>query len=287
MKQLFLSFTLLLLCLCSCATDNSNKPMNVMSFNIRMDTPADSANRWTHRKDLAADVIKFHDIDIFGCQEVLHHQLTDLLERLPGYDYIGVGRADGKEQGEYSPIFYKTDRFTVEKSGNFWLAEDMNAVGKLGWDAACERVATWGIFNDKLTGKKFFYLNTHLDHIGKVARHEGAKLILDQSKKLSEGLPIMLTGDYNAVPSDDPIKVLTNESDPNHVTHVRDIAAAKYGPDWTFHDYGRIPCEERQLIDYIFIKGNFQVSRYAVLTETFNYLFPSDHCPIMATMTLQ
>ena len=95
-----------------------------------------------------------------------------------------------------APIFYRKDRFSVEKSGNFWLAEDINAIGKKGWDAACERVATWAILKDKNTGKKFFFLNTHLDHMGKVARHEGASLVLEQAKKLSENLPIIVTGDF-------------------------------------------------------------------------------------------
>lgn len=140
--------------------------MNVMSFNIRMSTKSDGANWWEYRKDLAANVIKFYDVDMFGAQEVLHNQLTDLLDRLPDYGYVGVGREDGKTKGEYSPIFYRKDRFSVVKSGNFWLAEDMNAVGKKGWDAACERVATWAVFKDKESEKEFFFLNTHLDHMG-------------------------------------------------------------------------------------------------------------------------
>ena len=95
---------------------------------------------------------------------------------------------------------------------------------KKGWDAACERVATLAILKDKHTGKNFFFLNTHLDHMGKVARHEGASLVLEQAKKLSENLPIIVTGDFNAVPSDEPIQVLTNPSDPRHLTHSRTIA---------------------------------------------------------------
>lgn len=177
--------------------------------------------------------------------------------------------------------------FSVEKSGNFWLAEDINAVGKKGWDAACERVATWAILKDKNTGKKFFFLNTHLDHMGKVARHEGASLVLEQAKKLSENLPIIVTGDFNAVPSDEPIQVLTNPSDPRHLTHSRTIAGFTYGPEWTFHDFGKIPYDKREWIDYIFVKGNIKVLRHGVLTETLNNLFPSDHCPVISTLILE
>lgn len=265
---------------------DSDSAVNVMSFNIRMDTSVDGANRWSERKDLAANVIKFYDVDLFGAQEVLHHQLTDLMSRLPGYGYVGVGREDGKTKGEYAPIFYKKDRYSVVKSGNFWLAEDMNAIGKKGWDAACERVATWAVFKDNKSGKEFFFLNTHLDHMGKTARHEGASLVLEQVHQLAGNLPVIVTGDFNAVPTDDPIQVLTDPKDARHLEHTRPLAAIQYGPAWTFHDYGRIPVEKREWIDYIFIKGNMKVERHGVLTDTFNYLYPSDHCPVLATLVI-
>lgn len=260
--------------------------LRVMTYNIRMDNPGDGDNQWKFRKDLAAEMVKFHEVDIFGAQEVLHHQLTDLLDRLPEFAYVGVGREDGKTKGEYAPIFYRKDRFSVEKSGNFWLAEDMNAVGKKGWDAACERVATWAILKDKNTGKRLFFLNTHLDHMGKVARHEGALLVIDQVTKLSEGLPVIVTGDFNATPDDEPIQVLVNKSDERHLTHTRDLAELKYGPEWTFHNYGRIPMNERAWIDYIFVKGNFKVYSNGVITDTLNHLYPSDHCPVMSVIEI-
>ena len=287
MKKILLSFLSLLLSVSFLSAKQPDAPLNVMTFNIRMDTKEDGANQWSNRKDLAADLVKFHSVDLFGAQEVLNHQLNDLLTRLPEYAYIGVGREDGKTKGEYAAIFYKKDRFVLEDSGNFWLAEDINAVGKKGWDAACERVATWGIFKDKESGKKFFFLNTHLDHMGKVARHEGASLVLDEAHKLAKGLPVIVTGDFNATPDDDPIQVLTDKNDPRHITHSREIASLKYGPEWTFHDYGRIPNEKREWIDYIFVKGDIKVLRNGVLTDTLNNLYPSDHCPVMATLIIQ
>ena len=260
--------------------------MNIVSFNIRMDTPNDGENQWKFRKDCAADLIKFYNVDIFGAQEVLHHQLTDLLERLPDYDYVGVGRTDGKEKGEYAPIIYKKSRYAVVKTGNFWLAEDKNAVGKKGWDAACERVATWAVLKDKQSGKKFFFLNTHLDHIGKVARHEGAALVLRQVKELAGDMPVIVTGDFNAVETEDPIQVLIDRDNVDHLTDSRSVADLKYGPEWTFHGFGRVPLEKRHLIDYIFIKGNIKVLRHGVLTDTLNHLYPSDHCPIMCVIEI-
>lgn len=257
--------------------------MNVMSFNIRMSTKSDGANWWEYRKDLAANVIKFYDVDMFGAQEVLHNQLTDLLDRLPDYGYVGVGREDGMNKRGYSPIFYRKDRFSVVKVVIFGGGR-YGCRGQKGWDAACERVATWAVFKDKESEKEFFFLNTHLDHMGQIARHEGASLVLEQVKQLAGNLPVIVTGDFNAVPTDDPIKVLTDEKDLRHLTHTRTLAPLCYGPEWTFHDYGRVPLDERVWIDYIFIKGNIKVLRHGVLTESLGNLYPSDHCPVISRL---
>lgn len=287
MRKILFCLLSVLLPLSSLWAEGKDAKLNVMSYNIRYDNPGDGDNQWKYRKDFAADLVKFHNADIFGAQEVLHNQLMDLSQRLPGYAYIGVGREDGKTKGEYAPIFYKKDRFSLVKSGNFWLAEDMNAVGKKGWDAACERVATWGIFKDKATGKEFFFLNTHLDHMGKVARHEGAALVLEQAKQLAGNLPVLITGDFNAAPDDEPIRVLTDPNDPRHLINSRTIAAFKYGPEGTFHDFGKIPYKEREWIDYIFVKGNIRVLRHGVLTDTLDHLYPSDHYPVIATVEFE
>lgn len=251
-----------------------------------MDTKSDSLNQWSNRKDFAANLIKFYDVDICGAQEVLHNQLVDLIDRLPDFDYVGVGREDGKTKGEYSPIFYNTKRFEVLKSGNFWLAEDLNIPGKKGWDAACERVATWVIFKDKSDKQSFFVINTHLDHMGKVARHEGASLLLKQIELLAGKLPIILTGDFNAKPEDDPIQVLLQPSNHIQLKHTRDLAVLKYGPEWTFHNFGRVPLDKRDWIDYIFVNGAFNVLKNGVITDTLNQLYPSDHCPVLVTLML-
>ena len=146
MKRILLCLMVALFATGCLFAKNNDEKMNVMSYNIRYDNSGDKDNQWKFRRDFAADLVKFHEADVFGAQEVLNNQLNDLLDRLPEYAYVGVGREDGKTKGEYAPIFYRKDRFSVEKSGNFWLAEDINAIGKKGWDAACERVATWAIY---------------------------------------------------------------------------------------------------------------------------------------------
>ncbi|MDD2526220.1 MAG: endonuclease/exonuclease/phosphatase family protein, partial [Bacteroidales bacterium] len=157
---------------------SKEKAINVMTFNVRQDNPDDGINNWKFRKDYAANLIKFYDADIIGTQEVLNNQYNDLIERLSEYNHIGVGRADGNKEGEACAIFFRKERFKLYESGTFWLSENINAVGVKGWDAACERIATWAILKDNDTGKKFLFLNTHLDHKGLIARREGAKLIL-------------------------------------------------------------------------------------------------------------
>ncbi len=291
-----LSFTLILatasalLCGNAVATaspNTDNPTFNVMSFNIRFDSPEDSLNNWQYRKDRAANAIKFYDADILGTQEVLKNQLDDLNERLPGYTSIGVGREDGKEEGEYSALFFKTERFENLESGTFWLSETPDSAGSLGWDAACVRVATWARLKDKASQRTLFVLNTHLDHVGDTARHESIKLILSKIDQLSDGAPVIVTGDFNSSPEEDVIKQITDKSTPGHLTHSHDIANIVYGPYWSLHFFGEIPYEERPLIDYVFVRGDIEVDRYGVLAETDSYAYLSDHAPILTTITLK
>ena len=153
--------------------------LRVASYNLRYDNPGDSLDNWKYRKDVMGKQILFHDFDIFGTQEGLHHQLEDLMDRLPSYDYIGIGRDDGKSEGEHSAIFYKTDMFELLDQGDFWLSEDTSQPNK-GWDAVLPRICSWGKFQEKSNGLIFYLFNVHFDHVGTVARKESAKLILDK-----------------------------------------------------------------------------------------------------------
>ena len=261
--------------------------LNVMSFNIRYDNPEDSLDNWQYRRDRVAKAIHFYEADILGTQEVLHNQLEDMKSRLPEYDMVGVGREDGKTKGEYSALWFKKDRFTVLDSGYFWLSETPEVVGSKGWDGACERIASWAKLQDKKTGKKIFALNTHLDHVGQVARKESVALILNRVAELSEGLPVVVTGDFNAEPTSDVVLELTDTNNPNHLTDSRTIAPLVYGPSWSFHDFGKIPYEYRPLIDYIFVRNGAEVVKYGVLAETENEAFLSDHAPVLAEIEIK
>ena len=159
--------------------------VRLATFNIRYDNPGDSLNSWKYRKDRVCEFIREKQPDVLGMQEVLHHQLEDLLAGLPDYAYVGVGREDGKTQGEYAPVFYRKDKYDLLDSNTFWLSEHPDSVGKLGWDAACTRVATWAKLKEKSTGKEFLMVNTHFDHVGTEARRNSALLIIDKIKEIA------------------------------------------------------------------------------------------------------
>lgn len=284
MKKLFYLFAALLLASCS-----ENKPidLNVMSFNVRYDNPGDSLNSWQYRKDIAAQTIKAQNADVVGTQEVLVNQLNDLKTSLPEYNAIGIGRIDGIEKGEYCAVLYKKERFKEVKSGHFWLSETPEVIGSKGWDGACERVATWIILEEMSSKKQIFFINTHLDHVGKVARQEGVTLLLDRIGELSKGLPVILTGDFNATPDSEVIKHVTNPATPNYLMHTKDIAVVKSGTDWTFHGFGQVPLEKREFIDYIFVKPDTKVLKHTVIPEELDGKFISDHSVVTAQIEIE
>lgn len=268
---------------CKQSGTSQPQPLNVMSFNIRLDVAVDSANSWPYRKANVCHMLSYYTPDLLGMQEVLPNQLADLTQGLPQYTAIGVGRDDGKDTGEYSPVFFRTDRFELLKQGTFSLSEQPDSFGIKGWDAACNRIATWVILRDKLTDRQLAYFNTHLDHIGVAARREGIRLILQKMKELAPGLPTILTGDFNCLPTDEPSQILEAAD----MQNASKAAAIAYGPTWSFHNFGRIPVEERPLLDYIYVNGNTQVTRYRNIQDTPENGYYSDHNPVMAEISIQ
>lgn len=283
MKHIFLSISVVLLLLLSgCKpTTPTAQPLQVMSFNIRLDVSSDSLNAWTYRKANVGKLLAYYAPDLLGMQEVLPNQMQDLKQLLPQYTALGVGRDDGKDQGEYSPVFFRTDRFDLLKSGNFSLSQQPDSFGILGWDAACNRVCTWALLRDKQSGREVAYFNTHLDHIGVTARREGSRLILERLQEIAPDVPAIITGDFNCPPDDEPARVLTEGGMLNAWTSA-DVA---YGPDWSFHDFGRLPLAERSLLDYVFITPQLKATRCRVIQDTPAEGYYSDHCPVLAELT--
>lgn len=164
-KKLLILFVKLLL-FCPLAYGQKSEPVNALSFNIRYDNPNDGLQNWHYRKDNILRMINFYDLDILGLQEVLINQLNFLKKHLNEYETVGVGRKDGKNKGEFAPIFFRKNKFELLESGTFWLSETPEKVS-IGWDAALERIATWAVLKDKTSRKEFIVMNTHFDHIGK------------------------------------------------------------------------------------------------------------------------
>lgn len=259
--------------------------MNVMSFNIRYDNPEDGNQNWHHRKENVVRMINFYDLDIIGMQEVLAHQLKYLKTRLTQYKTVGVGREDGIDKGEFSPIFYRKELYKELKSGTFWLSDTPGKVSK-GWDAALERIASWVILKNKKSGKQCIVINTHFDHIGVQARLESARLLKKKSVELAADLPLILTGDFNLVPESEAIRILLEADGKNTLLNSSSEAHYTYGPNWTSSGFDNRPFENRKVIDYIFLRKVKKVHRYAVISEMLEDLYLSDHCPVFAQIEL-
>lgn len=259
--------------------------LNVMTFNIRYDNPGDGNNSWQYRKENALKMIGFNEVDILGMQEVLVNQLNDITAQLKEYNSVGVGREDGKEKGEYSPILFKKNKFNLVKSGYFWLSQTPDKPSK-GWDAACERIATWVILTDKSTGKRVFVLNTHFDHVGEVARRESVNLVKTKMVQLSNGLPQIMMGDLNADPESTVLTSLLGADKSIALLDSKKRTSVVYGPNWSFHDFGKIPFKDRPLIDYILVNKAITVLKYGVLAETLDETFLSDHSPVFIKIAL-
>jgi endonuclease/exonuclease/phosphatase family metal-dependent hydrolase len=255
---------LLLFSLAMVFLSGAQAPLNVMTFNIRYNTPNDSLNAWPYRKDKAASQILFHEAHIVGVQEALHGQLTDLLERMPRYKYVGVGRDDGKEKGEFSAIFYDTARLQLLQTQTFWLSEQPTVAGSKSWDAAITR--------------------THFDHIGKIARRESAKLLLQKIHDIAGTTTIIVTGDFNATPADEPIQVITDVNNSLHLTDTKAISQLPhYGPLGTFSGFGASE-KTNEPIDYIFIRKGIRVLQHATLSQNWGGRYSSDHYPVFARL---
>ncbi|WP_270088580.1 endonuclease/exonuclease/phosphatase family protein [Sphingobacterium sp. SYP-B4668] len=254
----------------------------IATYNIRQKNTHDVGNMWDERREAVTNLIKYHQFEIFGTQEGFKDQLVDMENRLPGYKYIGVGRDDGAEKGEYSAIFYNTARFEVSKSGTFWLsATDISSPNK-GWDAALPRICTWGIFKDKKTKKQFIMMNTHFDHVGVVARKESAKLMMAKAKEFAGNLPLVITGDFNVSETDEAYFTLANSK---VVADCYTKIDFKYAPSSTFNGFGKNVAASGR-IDHIFVTPQFKVKKYGILTDTYAGKYPSDHFPVVVDLVL-
>ncbi|MDB9152161.1 endonuclease/exonuclease/phosphatase family protein [Parabacteroides distasonis] len=276
MKKLIIFVSLLFLAMAYGKAEDK-EVLKIATFNLRMDTPSDGENAWLHRKDMVNDLIRFYGFDLFGTQEGFTHQLNDIL-RLSDYRFIGVGRDDGKDAGEHCAIFYRSDRFKVLDQGDFWLSEHPEKPGR-GWDGTCcNRICTWGKFEDLKNHKQFYFFNVHYEYEGDVARRESSNLMISRITSIAGNQPVFLTGDFNAFPTEEPIRILNDSGFLNDSYKI--TKEAPFGPVCTYHGYdSTVKTEER--LDYIWVTDSIQIDKYGVLTNTLYGHTPSDHFPVM------
>lgn len=282
MKKLFIYFLIAVVPLLSfgCVGFQKNEEdkaasINVISYNIRLNTPGDGVNAWPHRIEKVTGLLRFHQADIFGVQEALPEQVNDLVAGFPEFDNIGLGRDDGVSAGEHMSIFYLRSRFEKLDGGTFWLNESTDKPG-LGWDAAHNRTCTWIKLKDRTSGVIFYLFNTHFDNRGSVARLESAKLITRFMKEVNtQNLPLILTGDFNATKDSEPIRLIMND-----LLDTRELTETNpYGPEGT--SGGFEVKEKSRIIDFIFVNDKVGVKRHGHLSDSFGLFYPSDHLPVL------
>ena len=277
MKQRSLIFTALLIAATLSVTAQSFK---VATFNVRYDNPRDSGNLWVDRAPVVANLIRYHDFDVFGVQEGLKNQLDDISTALPQYSRYGKGRDDGKGGGEHSVIYYKKDRFRLLKSGDFWLSQTPDQPGK-GWDATCcNRICSWVYLEDIQSRKKFYLFNVHFDHQGVIARKESGKLMVQKVKEIAGTEPVLLTGDFNGNRESEWYQTIANS-----VILKDSYSTVKYPYENNSSSNGFKVPRGKGVIDHIFMSKHFAATKWGILTDTYFGKFPSDHFPVVATVS--
>lgn len=270
---------------CAASFAAESEAFRVMSFNIRC-IAADGENHWDNRKETLLAEITEMDPLVLGVQEATPDQMDFLTENLSEYAPVGVGRDDGKRSGEFSAIFYKKENLELLDSATFWLSETPEQAGSRGWDAACNRVVTWGKFRCKASGSVFVYANTHFDHRGETARTESAKLVVKRAAELTDNgaLPFFISGDFNCSNKTEAYKILTAEFADSFVTAKECVAPVKR----TYHGYGKIaPDQFDARIDFIFVNDKAAVEKFQINPDLRDGRFPSDHNSIVATLILK
>ena len=257
--------------------DNRPVELKVMSYNIRNGEAKDGTNAWQYRAPATMMMLEDQKPDIFGIQEAFDYQVAAILTFTEGYKAVGVGREDGKHEGEHMSIFYNKKRLKLQRWGTYWLSETPDKPS-MGWDAACRRTATWALMKDKKSGKKFYFVNTHLDHVGVQARKKGLELIVANIAKMNkEGYPMILTGDFNVTLEDPCLEALEG------VMKSARATAVKTDNSGSFNNWGKQNPESP--IDYIYYKGFSSCPVFEVVKKSYyERKFVSDHFPVSAVL---
>ncbi len=260
--------------------------LKVMTFNVRFDNPGDGINAWEHRIPLAEKYISKVAPDIIGIQESLHHQNTDMIKIMPGYQYIGTGRDDGRQGGEYSPIFFRSDRFELLGYGQFWLSDTPDVPGSIGWEAVLPRVVAWARLKDGESGLDLYVFNTHFSHVSDLARRKSMEFMSEQIRKIAGDHRVIVTGDFNITRGSELYDdMLAHFYRNNRLQNAELISRTPaVGAESTFNAFREKVAA--RVIDYIFVSDHFRVAAYQVDRFKQDGVFISDHWPVWARVVI-
>jgi len=258
---------------------NDDDALVVMTYNLRYASPT-PPNSWPQRRPVAKAMIDEQRPDLIGTQEGLYGQLKDLDADVPDYDWIGLGR-DGGSRGEFMAVFYRRERLEPLAYDHFWLSDTPEVIASVTWGHTCRRMVTWVKFRDRVTGRRFYFFNTHFDHESRRARRLSAQLVLRRVLDLKTELPVVLVGDFNSAAQNSQVyETLVGEN------AFRDtwLTAAKRGERLgTFHGY-HTPRPDGARIDWILLRGPIKAKSTRIVTFARNGQYPSDHFPVVARL---
>jgi endonuclease/exonuclease/phosphatase family metal-dependent hydrolase len=284
--------------ICSCQglekanSDTTHPVLRVMSFNIRYGSANDGENHWKYRREMVFDVLRNHRPDIVGLQEALDFQISEIRNALSKYGRIGVAREDGKNEGEYSAILYRTDRFDVDESGTFWFSDTPEVPGSSHWGNACVRICTWARFVEKKSAKAFYFFNLHLDHVSQPSREKSAMLLAQRIHSRKHPDPFIVTGDFNAGENNPVITYLKGK------TKLPEDETGKFTPVPMVDTFRLLHPDAKNVrtghsfrgtrkgskIDYVFTPPGVKILEAQILYDNVDGRYPSDHFPVTATI---
>jgi endonuclease/exonuclease/phosphatase family metal-dependent hydrolase len=266
--------------------EDQSTPLRVMSFNIRNSGARDGTNSWKYRQDYFFQVIEHFSPDLIGFQEVLADQYDDILARMKDYSFSGVARDDGKRKGEWALLGFRRARFEKLDSGDFWLSEHPEQIGSVSWDAALTRICSWAKLRDRETSREFLYANTHFDHKGSLARENSARLIAKRLTAMSKGIPIVLTGDFNATEDTKAYTAITRPDEhgtPTLVDSYREVHPQRMPDEASFNGFK--PVVKGSRIDFIFHSAELKATAATIERDRSPaQKFASDHYAVTAVL---
>lgn len=288
MKKVLLTSCLIMLVLNSCSDKSGRDNIKALTLNLRYDNARDSLNAWPNRAPMVCRFLKEEKPDIFGMQEVLSKQF-DYLDSVMGdvYGSVGIGRTDGARDGEMNPVFYRKDKFDMIRTKTFWLSETPEVPGSISWGSSLPRIVTWMELVDKDGHQRFYFFNTHFAHDSDSARINSSRYLLRAVDSISNGLPFIITGDFNMLPTSNGYSILTGpfESVPLMKDSFIISNRRPYGPPYTFNSFSDDRGSGR--IDYIFVRNGMGVSDHRTVIKKEKGIYISDHWPVTASVSIK